>query len=532
MLVIQDRQALILNLRDPGRVTTLVPNSGTFNYKGTDLTVLPFNIETVRYLRNIGVNAPSPIRYFYNWPGRHTPFEHQVTTSAFLVANTRAYVLNDMGTGKTLSALWAADYLMKAGYIRKCVILSPLSTLKKVWYDAIWESMSHRKCLVLHGSAERRKRLLEQDADFYVINHDGVGTILDELEARTDIDLLIIDELAVYRNRGENSTSDKGIRILNRYGAVEDLIRTWERRKTPLWVWGMTGSPIPHAPTDAWAQCRLVTPETVPRFFGQFRDKVMYKISMYKWVNKPNAKDEVFKVMQPSIRFARNECIDLPETMYKTVDCELTADQKKHYNKIKDEFFTQTDAGSVLAANSGVKFSKLLQAACGILYTTSGEVQILDASIRLAVVQEFLEQAQAKVIIYVPFEAALGLVAEFVRKLGYTAETVNGQTPKGKRDQIFTAFQTREDPHVIVADPRCMAHGLSLIAADTILWYAPLPSNEIYEQACARIPRPGQKLKTMIGHIAATEVERKIYHSLAAKHDLQGSLLDLISADE
>lgn len=531
MLVVQDKQALIINMRDPHRVTSVVPGSGTLVHKGHPLTVVPHTVDVVRYLRNLNVNAPSPIRYYYPWPGQFkAPYTHQVTTSAFLTLNPRCYVLNDLGTGKTMSALWAADFLMKVGAVRRAIVVSPLSTLKNVWYDTIWKNFAHRTGLVLHGSSARRKRLLAQPADFYIINHDGVGVVLEELLQRDDIDLLIIDELAVYRNKGENSKDEKGIRILNRYGVMENLIRTWERRKRLLWVWGMTGSPIPHAPTDAWAQCRLVTPETVPQYFGAFRDKVMYKITQYKWANKPNAKDVVYAAMQPSIRFDRDDCIDLPPTSYVTVDCELTPDQKAHYLRIKEDFFTQTEAGAVLASNAGVKFSKLLQAACGILYTTTGEVQILDAKVRLQALLELVEQAQGKAIVYVPFEAALGMVAEYLRKHGYTVETVNGATAKGKRDQIFTAFETREDPHILVADPRCMAHGLTLVAADLIAWYAPLPSNEIYEQACARITRPGQKRKTLIAHLAGTEVERRIYHSLAGRQELQDSMLGMIGA--
>lgn len=533
MLVVEDRKALIVNMRDPGRVTALVPGSGTLVHKGQPLTVVPHTVDAVRYLRNLGVNAPSPIRYYYSWPGQFkAPMTHQVTTASFLTLNPRCYVLNDMGTGKTMSALWAADYLMREGVVKKAVVVSPLSTLKSVWYDTIWRNFPNRTALVLHGSAARRKRLLAQEADFYVVNHDGVGVILDELVARPDIDLLIIDELAVYRNKGANGKDAAGKRTLNRYGVMEKLIRTWEKRPQRLWLWGMTGSPVPHAPTDAWAQCRLITPETVSTYFAEFRDKVMYKLTQFKWANKPTAKDTVYSVMQPSIRFSREECIDLPPTTYITVDCELTPDQKTHYLRIKEAFFTQTDAGAVLAANAGVKFSKLLQAACGILYTTTGDVQLLDARHRLQLVTEFVEQAQGKAIVYVPFEAALDLVAAHLRKHGYTVETVNGATPKGKRDQIFTSFETREDPHVLVADPRCMAHGLTLVSADLILWYAPLPSNDIYGQACARITRPGQKRSTLIAHIAATEVERRVYASMQSQQELQMSVLDMVGAPD
>jgi SNF2 family DNA or RNA helicase len=72
-----------------------------------------------------------------------------------------------------------------------------------------------------------------------------------------------------------------------------------------------------------------------------------------------------------------------------------------------------------------------------------------------------------------------------------------------------------------------MSHGLTLTAATTIVWYAPIHSNETYEQACARVRRPGQKRTTVIVHVASTDTERKIYQRLKTKQHVQGILLDM-----
>jgi len=81
---------------------------------------------------------------------------------------------------------------------------------------------------------------------------------------------------------------------------------------------------------------------------------------------------------------------------------------------------------------------------------------------------------------------------------------------------------------VLVANAAAMSHGLTLTAATTIVWYAPVHSNEIYQQACARVRRPGQTRSTVIVHLAGTEIERKIYKRLAEKESMQGLLLDLM----
>ena len=132
MLVVEQARALALKLDNPQRVTECIPTAHRINYEGADIVVVPHKPDEVRVLRNLGINAPAPILHYYDWAGDFVPFDHQRRTSAFLTMNKKALVLNEIGTGKTNSALWAADYLMGMGSINKVLIVSPLSTLERV----------------------------------------------------------------------------------------------------------------------------------------------------------------------------------------------------------------------------------------------------------------------------------------------------------------------------------------------------------------------------------------------------------------
>ena len=155
MLVVEQAKALALKLDYPTRVLETIPTSRILRYP--NIVVAPHRVDEVRILRNLGIDAPSPILYYYDWPGRFKPYEHQKQTAAFLTLHQKALVLNEIGTGKTQSALWAADYLLRTKQISKVLIISPLSTLERVWGDAVFLGFTDRKAVVLHGSADRRQ---------------------------------------------------------------------------------------------------------------------------------------------------------------------------------------------------------------------------------------------------------------------------------------------------------------------------------------------------------------------------------------
>ena len=104
--------------------------------------------------------------------------------------------------------------------------------------------------------------------------------------------------------------------------------------------------------------------------------------------------------------------------------------------------------------------------------------------------------------------------------------------PNSWRDQIFGEFQNGSNLRVLVANPATMSHGLTLTAATNIIWFAPIHSNDIYEQACARVRRPGQTRTTVIAHIACSDIERRIYTRLRTKQKLQGALLEIMKGIE
>lgn len=517
--ILTDKKAVVFKLKQPERITTVIPTAKLVNHKGNTLVAVPHKPDETKVLRNLGFDVPDPMRYYYEFSGRFKPFEAQVETASFLAMNDRAFCLNSMGLGKTVTSLWAYDYMRHTKQVRKALIICPLSTMERTWADEVFKTFPHLDYVVVYGSRDKRKKLLKQDADLYIINTDGIKTIVDDLKDRDDIDLIIVDEIAMFRNASTD-----------RWKTLNNICNKQVQRR----VWALTGSPVPNEPTDAWAQCRVVVPhsEDVPKYFGKFRDLVMRQITQFKWVAKDNALDIVRQSMQPAIRYALDDCVDLPEQIFEHRDVEMTTEQKKAYkdmlSKLTAELVSERMEGVTLTAvNEAVKANKLIQIACGVAYGPDGEAVSIPATHRVEVLKECIDESEGKVLVFVPLTGVLDHLEKELSK-HYSVAVVHGGTKKHERDQIFSDFQNTAEPRVLLANAATMSHGLTLTAATNIIWYAPVYSGEVYEQACARVRRPGQKKTTVIVHIAASEVERRAYARLKDKQRMQGLLLDLM----
>ena len=446
----------------------------------------------------------------YKWTGKLTPFDHQKVTSDFLTSNNQSFCFNEQGTGKTASVIWAADYLMKTSQIKRVLVLCPLSIMKSAWQQDMFKFAMHRSCSVAHGDAKQRKKILAAGSEFVVINFDGVGVVKDEILAG-GFDLIVVDECNAYKNVATT-----------RWKILKDIVL-----KTNPRLWMMTGTPASQSPLDAYGLAKLVNPVNSPRYYGQFRDRVMYRVSQFKWNPKPDAQDVVHSVLQPAIRFERDQCLDLPDVTYVDRDAPMSAQQTKYYNLLRSQLLIEAGGEDVSAVNAAAKLNKLLQISGGAVYTDTGEVLEFDVGNRLSIVLEVIEEAPHKSLVFVPFTHTIDLMEEYLTKNGVSCSIIDGRVPVNKRSDIVTAFQTKTDPQVLILQPQAASHGLTLTAADNIIWYAPVTSVETYLQANARINRPGQHHPMLVTHICGSPVETRLYRMLQGNIDNHQKVIDL-----
>jgi SNF2 family DNA or RNA helicase len=367
----------------------------------------------------------------------------------------------------------------------------------------------HRTVSVAYGAAKKRKEIIEAGSEFVVINYDGVNIVKKEI-INGGFDLIVVDEASAYKN---NKTE--------RWKDLRDLTKVIKG------LWMLTGTPAAQSPVDAYGLARLVNPTAVPPYVSHFKDQVMYKVSDFRWVPRPEAKHIVHKALQPAIRFKKKDCLDLPPVTFIDRDAPLTPQQLSYYKKLKQEMLIEADGEEISAVNAAVKINKLLQISGGAVYTDTGEVLEFDVSSRLKVVHEVIDETSNKVLVFVPFTHTIELLQKYLTKHGVTSAVINGAVSVNRRTDIVTHFQNNEQPKVLIIQPQAASHGLTLTAADTIIWYAPCTSVETYLQANARIDRPGQVNPMTIVHLSGSPVEHRMYSMLRGNVANHNEIIEL-----
>jgi SNF2 family DNA or RNA helicase len=505
-------------------------------------------LENLQTLRMFDVDVPPIMNFRYDWPRLRRaipkPFAAQVVTANHVALHPRSFVLNDMRTGKTLSCLWAAEFIMqeaeRKGLTVRCLIICPLSTVRSVWVDAIQTHFMGRRKVTnaYNSSAKRRMQLLQSSSDFYVMNLDGIkigakktwrgvdlekGGLAAHIRDRADIQIIIIDEASGFRDA--QSARSK---------AAQTVLAEKE------YVWALTGTPTPNAPTDAHGLRKLIDPE-YRESFKSVKERMMYHVGGFKWSPRPDGYIQAAELLQPAVRFRKSDCFDLPPQLQTARDAEFTAEQAELYEALRLAMRAELAGGEIDAVHEGALRLKLLQIACGAVYDGAHVAHEVDCSGRLDVLKEAMDEAdcgpkgEGKCLIFAPFTSTVNLLRkhldDWFRKGGAAAGTIRqitgSVTPK-ERAEIVSKFQSADAPRVIIADPGTMAHGLTCTAANTIIWYAPTDKPENWAQGNERILGASQKNTTLVVKIAITKVEREIYDRLNNKQSMQGAMLSML----
>jgi len=472
------------------------------------VTVVPMSFKSWRSLRMAGHNAPHPLPHTYHWPGPWAPRHNQRVTAEFLATHNRSVCLNGMRTGKTLSALWAADYLMTEGVLDSVLIVCPRSTMELVWERNILQTFGNsRPWKVLKGTRDQKQAEAAKNRPFTIINPESLHLIKQQIRPG----LVIVDEATSMKNPSSR-----------RWKALKAIVGG----DTPLWL--LTATPTQHSPEDALGLINFL--RASPMSKGHWKGITMLQVSKFKWVPRHDAEETVARYLQPAIRFTLDDCGDVPTVQKEYLPVEQTAQQKKLATNLVESAVADMESGEqITAVNAGALLSKLLQVQGGGVYVERDGERVsktVDASPMYEAIQEYVDEADTPVVIFVPFRAVAKAVAE---ALG--APLIWGDTHQDTRTQTVNEFQQGKH-HAIVAVPETMSHGLTLSAARYVLWVLPPFKSETYAQANGRVLEADSSKRIIITHLVPSKVAKHRYDALESKERLQDTVLQILQSGE
>ena len=483
----------------------------------------------------------------YAFPGKFRPMENQIRRFNFLLSCRKAFDLSEMRTGKTAAAAWAAHYLMQE-VGGSTLIVCPLTCLHSVWQahlDRMLEAVPGAPAVIplRKGAHDRAKLIRTNPNTFFLLNYEGLLMApVREAIAGSDIHTIIADEataLKCFRGERNKASSQRGT-YFRELAAGRN-------------VWALTATPMPNDPGNAFGLARAVL-DTYTESWSRFRSRNYRKCGPFPgdWEPLPHATDSARALLQPSIRVLQSECFEVAPFATQLLDVALSPAQTKALKEMRNQLVMilagkapaghpaaklPPDAGLIVALNAGAQRTKLLQIAGGAVYTNeaaaAGERQVfqIDAPGRRAALLELLEvlDKDDKCVVFVPYRSQLQFVKDFLSEK-YEVAVINGDVSPSERETVRRAFQGFGGPRIIVAEPRCMAHGIELDRANVAVWWLPIDDNELYTQANGRIQGRNQKKKCVAFQLCGTKLERAIYEKLDARQKLEADLLEILKA--
>jgi SNF2 family DNA or RNA helicase len=219
--------------------------------------------------------------------------------------------------------------------------------------------------------------------------------------------------------------------------------------------------------------------------------------------------------------------MDLPPMVYVKREVALTRQQIKYYKELKNKMIMEAAGEQITAANAAVNMNKLLQISAGAIYTDGGESLEFDIKHRYKVLREVIDESSKKVLIFVAFRHVIDVLAKKLRGEYIPTEVIRGDVSAPKRTEIFKQFQEQRDPKVLIIQPQAAAHGITLTAANTVVWWGPVSSLETYAQANARVHRSGQDLKCTVVQLQGSNIEKRVYAMLDNRINIHTKITDL-----
>jgi SNF2 family DNA or RNA helicase len=474
------------------------------------------------------------MNYFLEkYPFKYQPFLHQAAYLQRFWEEKSVALFADMGTGKSFMLINNAAMLYDKGKIDSMLVIAPKGVYRN-WYTS--ELPKHlpehiTSTIACWSPTPRKAEKAEMDA---------------MMNAGDTLRILVMNVEAFSTDKG-TAFARLFLRVTKCFMAIDEstTIKTHTAKRTKSIVHVgkeatyrriATGSPVTKSPLDLYAQCEFLGPDCLNAssyYAFQARYAILVERKMpthtFKQIVGYRRLDELQeKLSDFAFRVTKEECLDLPEKIYTRRDVELTKEQQKYYDQMKLMALAIVDGDLMSTNNALTQLMRLHQIVCGHIKLDDGR-QLDIPNNRVDELLAVLAESSGKVIIWANYRKDIENIKLALQKeYGMTSvATYFGDTEAEDRQQIVTQFQDpNSELRFFVGNPRTGGYGLTLTAANLVVYYSNSFDLEVRLQSEDRAHRIGQTQKvTYVDLIAKDTVDEHIVKALRNKINIASAVL-------
>ena len=467
-----------------------------------------------------------------NYKFKTPPYKHQLTAlEKSWNRETYAYFM-EMGTGKTKVLIDNMAMLYDKGKINGALIVAPKGVIG-TWYNqeipthlpdhiekmsVLWQSN------ITKGQSKKLGNLFKvgEELQILIMNVEALSTVKGVNFASKFLlshnALMVVDESTTIKNPKAKRT--KNILKLSKGAKYRRIL---------------TGSPVTKNPLDLYSQCEFLDPYLLDfHSYYAFRNRYAEMRTAHfsgrsvQIVSKFRHLDELSESLKPfSYRVLKEDCLDLPDKIYMKRIITLTKKQEEVYEQMKREALAFLNGKKTTTVNALTQLMRLQQITCGHFVADDGTTQEIDSN-RLDELIDVLEEVEGKALIWCHWQKDVQIIKEALIKEYGPGSVVDyyGLTPQDQRQKNKDAFQNDSKVRFFVGTPQTGGYGLTLTAANTVIYYSNGYDLEKRIQSEDRAHRIGQKKSvTYVDILAEDTVDEKIVKALRKKINIASKVM-------
>lgn len=436
--------------------------------------------------------------------------DYQKRAVRFVEDTPRCALLLEMGLGKSLITLTALGRMLADMEVSKALVIAPRKVAESTWSDEAekWEHLSGLRVSRVIGTEKQRVKALEQDADLYVLGRDSWVWLVKYYNASMPFDVLIIDELTSFKSN--TSQRFKAMRLV---------------RSQFSHIIGLTGTPAPNGYLDLWAEVFCIDGgQRLGKFVTRYRSNYFNVTTspqgyLLRATLKEGSKEQIDALLSDiCLTMQAGDYLTLPERQDIVRRVHLPASILSRYRKFEREMVMSiSDTEAITAASAAALMGKLLQYANGAVYTDEHMVEEIHQE-KIEALREIVEAAGSPVLVFYQYKHDLARIKDALGK-DYKLRAY-------ENEQDLRAWNKGE-VEVLLAHPASCAYGLNMQAGGhVIVWFGVGFNLELYQQACARLHRQGQKYPVQVYHLLCSDtVDERAWQAIQSKANEQNALM-------